>query len=78
MGDGLSGKSFLEVFLTKPDVIEFVFSNWTGATGIFLEFQKYVNNLMESASVRKEHEARCIQFVKNTKNPAQYMLKYKS
>ena len=76
MGNELSGMTFLEIFETKPKIVEYVSSCWTSATGVFEEFRSFIIDKLSSSSARAEHEARCREFVKTHEELPQYMLKY--
>ena len=82
IGGFLAGKTFLDIFETMPDIIEFVFEMWIeeNCTGVFLEFCRYVKNILNTEDNLEKHEQRCIEYVrarKDKKLPA-YLLKYVS
>ena len=79
MGKELGGKSFSEVFQSKPKIIEFVSACWTDkCTGLFSEFQQYVNRRLKLPIEKDEHTSRCQKYVIENANVPKYMLKYMS
>ena len=74
----IGGKTFLEVFVLCPKIVEFVDSLWTPdkTTGVYKLFYTWVKNHLASPDKRYEHEKRCSEFVKTEKNLPAYMRKY--
>ena len=82
LSDELSNKTFDEVFVQNPKLVEFADSLWVEAktTGIFLDFYKYVKCMLSNPIVSAEHNDRCIQFVKNLggEHIPTYLVKFKN
>ena len=77
MGNELGGKSFCLVFETNPKIIEFVTSSWTdNCTGLFLEFQNYVNERLRVPCEKDLHVSRCQTYANENANLPKYMMKY--
>ena len=78
MGVELGGKTFEQVFLENPKIIEFV-TIWTdNCTGLFTDFRRYVMARLANPFDREEHEARCKAYVKEhgKTNLPRYLAKY--
>ena len=82
LGGDLAGKSFIEIFETMPDIVEFVFDMWQekNCTGVFLKFYRYIKTKLGEENNLAKHEQRCIEYVharrdKINKLPC-YLLKY--
>ena len=76
----LGGRTFLNILLEFPKIVEFVDSLWVEekTTGIFNEFYVYIKAMLQNPLVKAEHRERAREYVKTVseKDIPGYMKKY--
>ena len=81
LGGDLGNRTFLDILLKSPDIVEFVDSLWVEekTTGIFKNFYEYIKFMLQNPLVKSEHQDRARAYVKNISNEElpSYMRKYR-
>ena len=81
LGGDLGGRTFLDILMRSPDIVEFVDSLWVEerTTGVFKNFYEYIKFMLQNPLVKSEHQDRARAYVKTISDDAcpSYLKKYK-
>ena len=80
LGGDLGDRTFLDILMRSPDIVEFVDSLWVEerTTGIFKKFYEYIKFMLQNPLVKCEHQDRARAYVKKISKEElpSYMMKY--